>query len=140
MTSKVKHHSILFLIGLMILAWGCVDHTLPDRNKVILLLPEAHEIMDNGCYPVLNDINWRFTWTAIPGATSYQIHVMHEGSLKPVANDETADNFWNNSQQGFILPENTQNWKWKVRAFKDGQWCEWSVERTYTVEPLNTDC
>jgi hypothetical protein len=140
MTANVNQRLPFFLIVLLLMTWGCVNDTYPDPNKVILLLPEADEIMDNGCYPVLNDIDWQFTWKAIPGATSYQIHVMHEGSLKPVANDETTDNFWNNSQQGFILPENTQDWKWKVRAFKDGQWCDWSVERTYTVEPVNTDC
>jgi len=31
-------------------------------------------------------------------------------------------------------------WIWKVRAKINGSWADWSPERTFDVEPLNTDC
>ena len=131
---------ILFLFGILSVTWACDNHTYPDRNKVQLLFPKQDEVMDNGCDVVVNNIEWRFTWETVPGATSYHIYVAHEGANNPVTDDQTSDNFWNNSQEGFISPGNGTNWKWRVRAYKNGKWYEWSAERTFSVEPVNTDC
>lgn len=140
MRRTVKYYSIPILIGLTMISWGCADDTYPDPNTVVLLSPAQNEVMDNGCDPVVNEIEWMFTWKPVAGATSYQIYVIHEGALNPATNDQTSNSFWHDSEEGFILPENTTNWKWRVRAFKNGTWFDWSVERTFSVEPLNTDC
>jgi hypothetical protein len=36
--------------------------------------------------------------------------------------------------------ENRFDWRWKVRTMVNGAWGPWSTERTFDVEPLDTDC
>jgi hypothetical protein len=47
---------------------------------------------------------------------------------------------YNYISYGFIPDSDRYNWKWKVRAQVSGVWSDWSEERSFIVEPVNTDC
>ena len=104
-----------------------------------LISPENNERLDNGCTPPdVDAINWSFEWTGCPNAIMYNLYVKHPAAQNPVIDVETTELKFNSSSAGYI--SYNSNWKWKVRAFIDNAWGEWSKERTFEVEDQNNDC
>jgi hypothetical protein len=60
----------------------------------------------------------------------------------PVINDAeiTYASYHRASPQSYIIERHRRGWRWKVRALVGDEWSEWSEERTFDVEPINTDC
>ncbi|MFQ5720925.1 MAG: hypothetical protein ACE5GI_00340 [Candidatus Aminicenantales bacterium] len=105
-----------------------------------LISPEEGAILDNGRYDRRDDIVWDFSWSNINGAIKYHLYVKHTGAQKPVIDIKTFNSFYHYiSEDSYIIDENRFNWKWKVRAFVNDKWCDWSEERRFDVEPVNTD-
>ncbi len=106
-----------------------------------LIAPVENAVMDNGCYSQTDYITWDFTWRPVPGATRYHLHVWHVGSIYPVVdNEDLYDTSYLYNHIGYIAAGNATDWRWRVRALINGQWSEWSEERSFSAEPPNTDC
>ncbi|MEE9438944.1 MAG: nidogen-like domain-containing protein [Saprospiraceae bacterium] len=100
-------------------------------------------VLDNGCSNSGNGPNEGITfptleWTAVPGATKYNVYLTNINAVIPLLNTEVFTTTVNYSctycytfSQGVSL---------KVRAFVNGTWTNFSPEVTATYEPVNTDC
>jgi hypothetical protein len=108
----------------------------------ILLSPRDGAVLDNNCDDISDIIEWNFDWSAVRGATKYQIYVIHVGSRYPLIDATvTSSSYHFSNSGGYIIDRNRYDWTWKVRAGTDGgEWSEWSEVRYFDVELLNTDC
>ena len=107
-----------------------------------LVTPNPGDVLDNGCIDRSDSIHWAFDWTDCPGATAYHLYVQHAGALGPAIDDNTllSSDYVSDEAGSYILDAKRFDWRWKVQAFVDGQWGEWTAERSFDVEPLSTDC
>jgi hypothetical protein len=80
---------------------------------------------------------WRFSWLPCPGATKYQLFVIHPSALNPLINKDaiTTTNYSYNGT-GYGPMTSLNGWTWKVRAYVGEQWQEWSETRTFDIIPL----
>ena len=111
---------------------GCVQLTSPANGAVL----------DNGCENLSNLLIWDFAWsgTACAGATQYNIYVYHPQALEP-AIDAVVPTTSYHKEDYLYAPEIYRlGWRWRVRAMISGLWTDWSLERAFDVEPVNTDC
>ncbi len=110
-----------------------------------LISPEEGAVLDNGRTDKQDSIIWDFDWTDVPGANVYHLFVMHTGAEYPVINCLISSSFYHYvSLSSYIADFNRFNWKWKVRpghmVYGRFNYCgEWSEERSFDVEPVNTD-
>lgn len=105
-----------------------------------LLSPNEGAIMDNGRNDFRDEIVWDFDWSDCPNATKYHLYVKRTGaSLPSIDNDTIVNSSFRSASYSYIIDSNLQGWTWKVRAFINGSWEEWSVIQTFSVEPLNAD-
>jgi hypothetical protein len=106
-----------------------------------LISPLNNALMDNNCQGNTEAIQWNFSWTSVTGATKYQIYVIHTGAANPVIDEIVSTTSYYFGPSGWIPNENLSGWTWRVRAGNDSNvWSNWSTERSFVVEPLNTDC
>ncbi len=116
----------------------CETTTIPE-----LISPEDGALMDNGRYDISDSVDWIFSWSPIAEAKKYNLFVMHTGSINPFVNnldidDTTYDNI-DYDCNGYVPEENRLDWYWRVRAYIDGQWGDWSEVRYFDVEPPDQD-
>jgi hypothetical protein len=106
-----------------------------------LISPRSGAVLDNGCSDKSDEIRWTFNWRGVLGATKYHLYVKGANAQYPLINKSnlTTSNYIHKTF-GYIANQNRNNWKWKVRAYVNGNWGGWSTERSFNVEPLNTDC
>lgn len=118
-------------------SWGFTTVTCPA-----LVTPNPGEVLDNGCSDGSNPVHWAFDWTDCPGATAYHLYVKnHSASIAVIdVNTLVSSDYTFDRLGGYIVDRNRLDWRWKVQAFVNGQWGEWTAERSFDVEPLNTDC
>ena len=129
-------HLILSTGLILILTNSCKKD---DKTCIpTLLSPENYATLDNGCMDFSDLMTWTFKWESCPGATKYIIFVMQPGSLNPMLNEEVTDTKYISSDISYTM--HLFGWIWKVRAFVNGEWGDWSEVRTFDVEPINTDC
>ena len=113
----------------------------PLLSAPTLLLPQNNAVMDNNCEGNTEAKDWNFSWSSVPGATRYHIYVIHTGAANPAVDTIVFATSFYYGPTGWIPNENLEGWTWKVRAGNDSNlWSNWSSVRTFTVEPLNTDC
>jgi len=106
-----------------------------------LVSPSEGAVFDNGCSDHSDLIIWNFDWSDCPNVTRYHLYVIHSTATIPVIdNSNISKSSYTREDHGYISNQNCFNWKCKVRAMINGQWGRWSEERTFDVEPLNTDC
>ncbi|MCH9031077.1 MAG: leucine-rich repeat domain-containing protein [candidate division Zixibacteria bacterium] len=109
----------------------------------ILLSPENGDVLDNSCNDgeVTSDsVIWNFDWSDVSGATVYELFIKNNAAQNPVIDTFISPSSFHSSLGGFISNANLLDWRWKVRAMVGGVWSAFSPERTFDVEPLNTDC
>jgi len=104
-----------------------------------LISPKNGAVLDNGRLDGRDIIEWHFDWSDYPGATKYHLYVIHVGAKYPVINVTTTRSSYHHISKGYIINSNRFNWTWKVRAGTKDSWLNWSGERRFNVEPLNTD-
>jgi hypothetical protein len=106
-----------------------------------LLYPEAGAVLDNGCSDSCDKMERDFDWTDVAGADQYEIYVMGAHAQVPAIDRIVTDSSYSESVWAYVAGQNLEGWTWKVRAGNDATgWGEWSAERTFDVEDLNTDC
>ncbi len=102
-------------------------------------LPVVGAVLDNGRTDFKDKEIWDFDWEDVPGATKYELYVIGVNATFPAINDETTTSSYHSVDDGYITNQNRLGWKWKVRAYANGLWSEWSEVRSFDVEPVNTD-
>jgi hypothetical protein len=137
-----KHNIIRFfqlLLGFFYIACSSKMENPVDINCTpSLLSPQSGEVMDNGCYNMNNGISWFFEWSECPDATKYRLYVKSSSAISAVIDKEISNTFYS-----FSSVSNTPiltGWAWKVKAYVGGEWREWTEERTFNLEPVDTDC
>ena len=131
-------HRTCFLIFLLIFT----SSVLAQSDRTVLLSPQPAEVLDNGCQDKTDPVLWLFKWAEVPGAKRYHLYVTHKGAVYPVINEQSVGipSYADYSEGSYIAEHNLGDWSWRVRALVDNAWTDWSEERTFNVEPLNTDC
>jgi eukaryotic-like serine/threonine-protein kinase len=111
---------------------------LPDKtanSTPKLLSPEVGAILSNGISMKTEDYTWTFDWADVTDATRY--HLVVNGATASIAVIDRSDipaSEWKFTRKGFVSDAFLRNWTWKVRAFVNGDWAEWSDTRTFHVE------
>jgi hypothetical protein len=133
-----------FLMALVLLtSWACLDEPSisgPEGGIPRQRVPKAGAVLDNGCQPASDSIRWFFDWTEVPGASRYHLFVMGPSATFPLIDSEVYGSEFSYWSCGYIIAQNLFGWSWKVRARVNGSWSDWTANRTFDVEPLNTDC
>jgi len=130
------------LLGGVVLLPGCAGDTVPGDGDCAtqLVSPEDGAVLDNGCSKGGDLTNWEFRWRRCDSAEAYHLRVVREGAQIPLVNDSTLTvTTFVFSDDGFVIDSNRLDWKWGVRTLVGGRWGPWT-ERTFDVEPLDTDC
>lgn len=105
-----------------------------------LLAPDEGAIMDNGCTNRDNGILWEFDWSDCQGAEAYEFFLDHPSVERPVEEAALTESSFTLLEDR-VIPEGSRfGWTWRVRAQLNGVWGDWSPERRFDVEPVNTDC
>lgn len=128
-------------------AYGEKDFTLvilPPQapQTVILLSPAEGAELDNGCDTADDPIDWEFSWEPFDGAVGYWLQVYNESEEITLIDDDAildTTTTYPFSPESWFDGEDLTGWTWRVCALVDDVWTEWS-ERSFTIEPLNTDC
>lgn len=105
--------------------------------------PRNDETLDNSCEDQANPLEWDFFWEGVADATQYRIQVVRAGASDSFIFFDTVEfsSSYHYSSDEPILNTSGSVWSWKVRAGNDaGEWSQWSPERYFSVEPVNTDC
>jgi hypothetical protein len=105
-------------------------------------VPRNRAKLDNGRFDKRDAEIWEFDWPDVSQASRYHLVVVHgHNGQFPVINrsDITESRFTYVCDGCYIVNRNGFGWVWKVRAMVGDEWTEWSRERTFDVEPLNTD-
>jgi len=106
-----------------------------------LISPMQGAVLDNGRFDKMDDIIWDFDWGDCPNTSMYHLYVIHTGATIPVIDTNNTNNssYHHVCSQCYIADNNRNGWTWKVRAYINGQWGEWSEIRTFSAEPANSD-
>lgn len=89
----------------------------------------------------MEGVVWDFDWSDCVRASEYHLFVTGADAPLPVEDRSgiVQSSFRHLGCGGYILDEHRLNWRWRVRAKTEGVWGDWSGERTFGVEPVNTD-
>jgi hypothetical protein len=105
----------------------------------VQLTPEEAAEMDNGCTNQDNGISWEFDWEDCADAEAYAIQLNHSSLDTPLDRELTESQF--SLLEDRVVPEESRlGWTWKVRAMVNGVWGNYTPDRTFDVERVNTDC
>lgn len=104
--------------------------------------PASMEQMDNGCFDRSDRIEWDFEWQAVPNARKYHLYVKSRSAPIPVVDNKGLGKttYKHRRDKAYIGGRGVSIWSWKVRALVGKTWTEWSEEREFRIEPLDTDC
>lgn len=105
-----------------------------------LISPAEGAVLDNGCSDQSDWIIWEFDWSDVQGATGYHLFVKGRNAIYPVIDRAVGESEYRFQSIGYIIGQNQLGWRWRVRARIDTTWMDWSEERSFDVEPLNSDC
>lgn len=107
----------------------------------ILLTPDEGAKVDNGCTNGANGILWEFDWSDCPDAQLYEFYLRQRSAQEPLFDRPELTNSSFTVLEDRVAPEESRfGWYWKVRAKTNDTWGNWSPERDFDVEPVNTDC
>ena len=82
-----------------------------------------------------SELVWNFGWYDCPEAERYHLYVIGPGALNPIVDDANVHSATYQLRKESYGITTLNGWRWKVRAFVDGKWGEWSEERTFDVAP-----
>jgi hypothetical protein len=110
---------------------GDLCRAVPPR----LLAPVGNAILENNPNRSPSGPVWEYSWSEVPGATAYHLHVTGRTATIPLVNKELNSLSYRHVLSGFVANEHLKGWTWKVRAQVNGQWSEWSEPRQFDVRP-----
>lgn len=111
------------------------EDTPPEK-----FIPAQNEVLDNGRTDNKDPMIWAFDWPDVENATRYHLYVKGANASIPAINKtDLEESKYLKHTNSVIYERHRRGWSWKVRAFVDGEWREWSEVRTFDVEPADTD-
>lgn len=131
---------VIGTLGAAVIAtWDKISPTPKVACVPALVVPGDNEVLPQRRPDEKIALNWTFGWKACPEATKYHLFVIGPTALNPIVNEDslTSATYQFQRSGGQISKSKTQGWTWKVRAYADGQWGEWSEVRTFNVTPPN---
>jgi uncharacterized delta-60 repeat protein len=124
-------------------ACGSTNSTLAALTVVVpptLVSPADGAVLDNGRTDGTGAIIWDFKWQAVPSAGQYELYVKNLNAVNPVIDATVAStNYHSLSLGSYIASAFYSNWTWKVRANVGGVWGDYSTQRLFSVEPVDSD-
>lgn len=118
--------------------WKLTRLSRIHRNVVPRVVsPAARARVDNGAIKKAVTRTWHFQWTAVPGATEYQLYVVGPNSVNPLVNRMgiVGTTYSETRSSGYVAHHKLYGWSCKVRAKVNGMWMPWSAERKFNVKP-----
>jgi serine/threonine protein kinase len=98
-----------------------------------LLKPAEADLLSNGAKGSARTHAWEFTWSEVPGASSYELYVVGPTATKPIIDATmTATSKRVEFSEGYH--RSGDGWHWKVRAKVNGAWGSWSESWVFRVE------
>ncbi len=76
---------------------------------------------------------WLFGWHGCTEASRYHLYVIGPNALNPIVNKNNLTAATYQYQRSHNGIKKLEGWTWKVRAYVDGKWGEWSDERVFDV-------
>ncbi len=124
-----------------VLVFGFLAAKLDAQDLAVphLTVPSDGAVLDNGRMDGLDVMRWEFEWAPVRNADKYRLMAQGKSAKFPAVNTVLADTRFTEESRSRILARHQQGWTWKVQARVNGKWGNWSEERTFDVEPLNTD-
>jgi WD40 repeat protein len=109
----------------------------PVISRPTLHGPASGATKSNGHQATSPFMTWYFSWSPVPGADRYHLMVRDPKGV-PVIDDDTIVSlpYRFDDRDTFVADSNRVGWRWKVRAQVNGEWTDWSDERTFNVEPF----
>ena len=98
-----------------------VANTIPNLSS-----PSDAAMLDNGRMDGLNGIEWDFSWNTVVGASSYQLYVKEISSSVPIINISSLNQALYHFESSDWIANSANQFTWKVRAYVNGQWGDWS--------------
>lgn len=127
-----------------ILASGCdlFDSSDPTSNcEPEQIMPAEGAVLDNGCFDQSDGIRWEFSWAPCDEADSFHLYVIGPSAITPVVDRRGVQGTaYTHVANAWIADAARLGWTWRVRARIRGELGPWSPERTFDVEPRDTDC
>jgi len=111
----------------------------PTPTSQAVCIPSLAVPADNAQLPQrrLDDkkveANWAFGWRACPGATRYHLFVIGPSALNPIVDEDSITSATYQHRETHFGVTQREGWTWKVRAYVDGRWGDWSQERTFNI-------
>lgn len=138
MLPKTTIFTVLLLLVLQL-------KVVPGQNyppPPALISPATGVFMDNGCMDRSDGIEWDFEWEAVPNAKKYHLYVKSRSASIPVVDNKGLAKtvYKHRKPKTYIGGRGPSIWSWRVRAFVGKNWTEWSEDRIFAIEPLDTDC
>jgi formylglycine-generating enzyme required for sulfatase activity len=104
------------------------------------LRPGLNDPMDNGSLDRIKDTqDLHFSWSAVQGATKYEIHAWRTGASRPIVQMEVAETELKQKKIAYVALANCKDWLWKVRAFAQNKWQPWCEDVSFEFEPPDHD-
>ena len=137
---KPNFRAAIFAVALLGIAPNAI--TAQIVSPPTLISPSAGVFMDNGCGDRSDSIDWDFEWTAVSGAKKYHLFVKTSRAPLAAIDDKgiKKTKYEYRKPGAYTGPRGYLGWTWKVRALVGNEWTEWSEERPFVMEPVNTDC
>ena len=126
--TDVQTHDALPPLAMVHDRHSCVVRLISPTNNDLL---SQRRIMGGKVETV-----WRFSWSECPSASRYHLYVIGPGALNPIIDNNTltATSYSERATHYGITALN--GWTWRVRAYVDGRWKEWSETGTFNVSPV----
>lgn len=137
--NRIQFRSCLPVIASIIFGFYAATLDAQDSAEPSLVAPSDGALLDNGRTDRLDVMRWEFEWAPVPNADKYRLKVQGKSAKFPAVNTVLADTSFVKESSSYIIARNQQGWTWKVQARVNGKWGNWSEERTFDVEPLDTD-
>jgi hypothetical protein len=110
-----------------------ITFTTPIRADITLYAPQTNALLANGNENKRTSYTWNFDWADVPNAEQYEIYIIHPNDHKKSFIQNTPVSKYQLVQRQPRTNTELNGWKWKVRAFINGSYREWSATRTFNV-------
>ena len=83
------------------------------------------------------ETKWTFSWSGCPAASRYHLYVIGPGAQNPIVNLDNIVGESHVSRSTHFGITSLEGWTWKVRAYVDGEWGEWSRTGVFNVSKVS---
>jgi hypothetical protein len=83
---------------------------------------------------VCSGTTWRFVWSAVPGATHYDLEVLDPNGRAFIHQERLGGTSFAYYQQTIMFGSSVHGWTWRVRAEVSGEWQPWSAAQPFEID------